>query len=1095
MAGVGLTTTLVFAQQQTVRGTVVSAADGEPIIGASVVVKGQSTVGVATDMDGKFTLNVPRNATTLVVTYVGYKTQEVKISNNMTIKLAEDTKMLGETLVVAYGTATKNSFTGSASKVSVENLQKKAVSNLTKALEGEIPGVQVFNTTGQPGESARIQIRGIGSVNSNTSPLYVVDGVPYGASLNGIDQSDIESMTILKDASATALYGSRAANGVVLITTRKGKSGKAVVEASGSVGLNMRLLPLYETISSPEQYMELAYQSMYNRFHTFGLGETVLDSRTGTKYKDQFTPSGLLFSSNANSIPEMYNMWDAPSADLIDPATGKFNSNVKRKYTPDNWEDAIFRTGQRYEGNVKISGGSDRTNYYLSGGYQKDVGYYIGSDFGRATLRSNVSTNITDNLKAGLNLSYSHTDQNSPGQVDGRASNGFGFLNSIAPIYPVYQYGLNAATNTYERQLDPKRPGEYAYDFGRYDAIGVSRPIAAGINPAGSLRLDQYNTKQNIVTANINLEYRFLRDFKATITYGKQYNHRKRRDLTNPYYGDAAGLGRINHVTTEYSDETFTQLLSWNRKFGQHSLDAFVAHESTSNEADYTYVYRSGLVLSDALDLSNAYINDRSTSYRLGYSMESYFGQVRYDYAGKYFVNASLRRDGSSRFSPENRWGTFGSVGAAWLISAEDFMKPLKWINSLKLKASYGVLGNQSLDLQYSSDTPSYYVYYDLYELSNANNKPSFTFYAKGNPDLTWEKSATFNVGFEADLFKKLSINFEYFHKKTTDMLFRAQKAPSVGYAFLPANDGAVVNRGIEVELSYKAIETKDVKLNLRANAGTYSNELTLMPYDVSVKGPKHYELQGNFAYKRGHSLREFYIPVWAGVSEQGLPQWESYYTESTDASGAVIKTVVPDYESYISRGGNVSDLKKGVTTTYNDATKQFTGKSAIPDLVGGFGFDFTVRGITLSSSFSFGLGGYGYDYAYADLMSSSSQIGSNSWHVDMLNAWTPTNTSSGIPILASGQTSLREANTTSTRFLTSRSFLNLSNVRLSYDLPQSFLSKLGLSRASIYVSGDNLFMLTARKGFVSMSHQSGESSSGRYLPVSTFTTGVQLRF
>lgn len=1078
-AAILLGSSIVSAQTQSVRGVITDASTGEPIIGANVIVKGHSGVGTVTDLDGKFTLSAPKGATYLTISYIGYKTMDVKVGTNLKVKLEADTKMLNETIVVAYGTATKNSFTGSASKVSVESLQKKAASNLSTALEGEIPGVQVFNTNGQPGTSAKIQIRGIGSVNSDTSPLYVVDGVPYGGTINGIDPSDIENMSVLKDASATALYGARAANGVVLITTRKGKSGKPVIEASGSVGLNMRLIPLYDVIKSPEQYLEVAYQSLYNLHNTFKKKADGSNVAVG----------GLLFANKAGSIPTRYNLWNAASAELIDPKTGKFNPNIARKYTPENWEDAIFRTGKRYEGNVKVSGGSENTTYFLSGGYQKTEGYYIGSDFSRANLRSNVSSNITKNLKAGLNLSYSYTQTNSPGQSSS-ASNGFEFLSAVPSIYPVYEYALNEQTKRYEPKADSKIPGGISYDFGQAD--GSSRPYSGGINPAGTTKLDRLLRQDNNLSAVLNLEYRFLNDFKATITYGKQYLGRVSNQLQNPYYGDAKGVGRITRTNQTYTDETFTQLLSWGHQYGKHNVDAFVAHESTENNNSVSSANRSQLIQPDVLELSNAIINDSSDSYTLGYAMESYFGRARYDYDGKYFLNASIRRDGSSRFSKDNRWGTFGSVGAAWLISKEKFLQDAKWLNTLKLKASYGVLGNQEIDLQYDSDIPSYYVYYDLYSVSNLNDKPSFSFYAKGNPDLTWEKSATFNVGFEAELFnRKLSINAEYFHKRTTDMLFRQQTAPSVGYAYYPSNDAAIVNRGLEFDLSYKALDLSKVKLNLRANAGLYRNEITQMPLEPSTGKPKIYEEQGTFAYKKGHSVQDYYMPIYAGITSTGLPQWEYYYTE--DASGK--KTAIQDLENWLQVPSNdPSSLKQGTTSNYNNATKQFVGKSAIPDLVGGFGFDLTVHGVTLSSAFSFGLGGYGYDGAYATLMDPSSAIGSSNWHKDILDSWSPTNTNGSLPILGSNASELSQATSRSTRFLTSRSYLNLSNVRISYDLPKSLVKHVGLERASVYVSGDNLFLISARKGFVSMSSSSGSSSSNRYLPMSTITAGVQIK-
>lgn len=570
--------------------------------------------------------------------------------------------------------------------------------------------------------------------------------------------------------------------------------------------------------------------------------------------------------------------------------------------------------------------------------------------------------------------------------------------------------------------------------------------------------------------------------------------------MQNPYYGDAKEIGRVVRRNQTYTDETFTQMLSWAHKYDKHSFDAFVAHESTENSNEVSRVNRSKLIQANSMELSNAIINDNSTSWTLGYSMESYFGQIRYDYDGKYFLNASVRRDGSSRFASDRRWGTFGSVGAAWMISHENFMKPVTWVNSLKLKASYGVLGNQEINLGYDDSTPDYYVYYDLYGVSNLNDQPSFSFYAKGNPDITWERSSTFNVGFEATLFRKLDINAEYFYKRTTDMLFRQQVAPSVGYAYFPSNDAEIANQGFEIDLTYRALNLKNVKLNVRANAGMYSNKITQMAYDPAISAPKHYELQSPFAYKKGHSVRDFYMPIYAGITSTGLPQWEYYYTE--DAAGT--KTAVTDYEAWVSAEDNdPSTLKHGLTTNYNEATSQFVGKSAIPDLIGGFGFDLTVHGVTLSSSFSFGLGGYGYDGIYASLMSPGMNLGTNNWHKDILDSWHQTGVDASgnpvgegsLPVLGAGASELTNAASRSTRFLTSRSYLNLSNLRLSYDLPKSLVGRIGLEKASVYLSGDNLFILSARKGFVSMSSANGGSASSRYLPMSTFTAGVQVKF
>lgn len=1092
---------MLLAQQRTVKGVVVSKADNEPVIGASVVVKGSPTIGGATDISGHFNFKVPAGAKTLVVSYVGFVSQEVAIKDgDMKIVLAQDSRQLEDVMVVAYGTATKNSFTGSASTVSVDLLKNKSNANLTTALEGITPGVQVFTESGQPGKDAKIQIRGIGSVNSYTNPLYVVDGIPYGMSMSGIDPADVESMSVLKDASATALYGSRAANGVVLITTRKGKAGKVVVEAEGRYGLNMRLIPLYETISSPEEYAELSYQALSNQYHRFGLKQNL-----EAEWKDAGlttpipTPGELLFNTDYG-IPERYNLWDAPSKDLINAQTGTFNPSVKRRYTPESWEDEIFRTGRRFDGNVKISGGADRITYFASMGYQKNVGYYIGSDFARLNIRSNVASQISDNLKATVGFSYSRTEMNSPGQKT-NANNGFTFVNQVPAIYPVFEH--HEKTN--DRVLDPKIPGGYSYDYGQYD--GYSRPYSAGINPAGAVRLDRFNDKNNLISTNLNLEYRFLNDFKLAINYGLQYQAGLRGEHTNPYYGDSAGLGRLEKRSRHYRDETFNQILSWGRKFGEHSLDAFVAHESTENEDEQQFTNAKGTVVAGSLDIASYVISERGDSYRLGYAIESYFGQLRYDYAGKYFLSASVRRDGSSRFAPGKRWGTFGSIGAAWLLSQERFMADLSWVNNLKLKASYGILGNQNLDLQYILDTPDYYLYYDLYKLSNLNDKPTFSFYAKGNREISWEKSAVLNFGVEAKLWDRLTLDAELFVKRTTDMMFRKQMAPSVGYAYLPGNEGVLLNQGVEFNLAYEAIKTKHVRLNLNLNGGFYRNEIKEMAWDNATNAPKHYELQNIYAYKKGHSVQDFYIPTYVGVSDTGLPVWESYYymdtkTVKKDVGGTMVDQVVEvkvpvlDYEEWISTPGNdPSRLQKGETSDYNHATRTFVGKSAIPDLVGGFGFDLTVHGVTLAAAFSYGLGGYGYDYVYASLMDGGASLGKQNYHVDMRNAWREDNKNTDIPIMGSSATPLSRVSSQSTRFLTSRSYLNLANLRLSYALPSSWMSRAGVSSASVYLSGDNLFLLSARSGFVSMSAPKGESEISRYLPVSTITAGVQLRF
>lgn len=1092
---------LAQQKQITVSGVVIASNDREPVIAASVVATEHPKVGVLTDTEGKFSFKVPAGTKSLTVSSIGYSSQRVNLTGQpLHVTLRAEERVVDNVVVVAYGRQSKNSFTGSAARVSVEELNRKSTSNLTTALQGASPGVQVFTTTGQPGANATVQIRGIGSVNSNTAPLYVVDGVPYELNLGGLNLADVESMTVLKDASATALYGARAANGVVLITTRQGQAGKITFDAELKAGINKRLIPLYDVINSPEDFLEVAYQSVKNKYEYFGLKNSLASAYSSprTRFADgksaadaPQSAADLLFfdgilasgADAAASIPSRYKLWDLPSGQLIDAQTGRFNRAAKRLYTPERWEDELFRTGQFNEANLRISGGNDKIRFASALGFQKNVGYYVGSDFKRLSLRNNLTANLSKDLKATIGLSYANTTTNDPGQGT-TDSNGFQWVYGTPSIFPVFQHD----PVTGKRVPDPKLGGADAYDFGEYD--GVSRPFRGGINPAGSTRLDKQQASRDFLTSNISLEYRFLQDFKLAINYGLQFQAYRQARLANPLYGDSKNVGSITQNRNILHTHTLNQILSWGRAFGDHHLDAFIAHESSEQENDLMSAQRKKVVKGNVLDLNDGLINESSGSYRLTNAIESYFGQLRYDYDNRYYLSASLRRDGSSRFAEGNRWGTFGSVGAAWIASRESFLSSASWINNLKFKASYGVLGNQDLSLGYSSYTPDYYLYTDLYDLTDAQGEPSFSFYSKGNPNLSWELSHTFNIGLESRLLDRLEFNLDFFIKKTSNMLFNAQTPPSLGYSKLPVNDGELSNRGLELELRYEAIKTKNVELTINANGGYYANRIDRMSKDPATDAPKHYEIQGSYAYKQGHSLRDFYLRSWRGVNDKGLPQWKSY-TQQVDGKDIY----VTDLEKYLQDGGDVSKLTEGVTTDYSSAVREFVGKSAIPNFVGGFGFDLRVQRFRLSTSFTYGLGGYGLDLAYAGLMKSGARIGETNYHKDILNSWTPENKGSDLPILASDQTELRYVSNASTRFLTSRSFLNLTNARISYDVPKALLERAGIGSATVYLSGDNLFLLTARRGYASMSSTTGSSSAQRYLPVSSIVAGVQLHF
>jgi len=1044
----------VKAQTTSISGTVTSAEDGRPIPGVTVLVKG-TTLGTVTNVDGKYTLYVPDDNPTLIFSFVGMQTKEVPAEGTkVNVTLQPDVIGVDEVMVVAYGTATKESFTGSASKVEGEKLANKNTSDITKALTGEVAGLQVINSSGQPGTTAELRIRGFGSVNASRSPLYIVDGIPFNGNLASIDPSDIESTTILKDASATAIYGARGANGVVVITTKKGSKNQQIIDVDVSYGINIRLIPLYNVIESPERYVELTWEGLKNKYRTQGI-----ENPAQTASQNLFSASGL---------SPYYNMWNTDDDRVVDPETEKVTT-TERKYTPESWDDALFRTGKRREASIRLSGGGENGNYYTSFGYLNDEGYYNGSEFDRFNARTNVNQQLREWLSTSMNLNYSYMERNSPAQ-NLAANNGFFFVNEMPPIYPVYVRDENGS------KIEDPKTGGYMYDYG-FDRGTGARGFGANINPAGAVHLDRDFFITHNFTGNANVEARFLNNFRFNTNFGMQYYGQNNSDLTNPFYGDAAGLGRIFKRQDNRFSYTINQILSYRNTVGPHNFDAFIAHENTLYRDAYMEGQKSNIARPKNIEWTNAVIMDWMYSEVVDYALESFFGQVKYDYEGKYYLYGTLRRDGTSRF-PNNKWGTFGSVGAAWMLNEEDFLTAESWLSLLKLKASFGTLGNQDI---------GNYPTFDQYGISNLNDELSFSFNYKGNPDLTWESSNTFNTGVEFGIGRILSGQVEYFTKKTTNLLFYKQVAPSLGFSQIPVNDGELLNTGVEFELTGHLINSGDMRLDLRINGGNYKNAITQMPVDESTGEEKVIEIQGAYAYSEGHSIYDFYVREYAGVDpETGLSQWNRYYNEVNGE-----KDYIPDMETYLD-ANTINELGVETTTEYSQATKKYVGKTVIPTLSGGFGLDFFYKGFEFTSQFAYSFGGHSYDNIYATLMGNNLP-GKVNWSKDILNRWQESGDITDVPRLSADFD--KNVNSISSRFITSNAYLNLTNIRLSYTLPAQLTKTLGINRTSVWLSGDNLFLLTAREGFIPMGAESGSSSTVRYAPLSTVTTGIKLQF
>lgn len=1065
--------------QKLVSGVVVDAK-GEPIIGASIQAKG-TTLGTISDYDGEFEMDVPESVKTLVVSFVGMATQEVPAGKNIRITLQENTEVIEEVVVTGYGNVSKGSYAGSAQAVKAEDIEKKSPSEISKALAGEVAGVQVINGSGQPGTNATIRIRGIGSINGSSAPLYVVDGVTYDGDISSIDPGDIASTTILKDATATSLYGARGANGVIVITTKKGTSGdEGHIDVDVKYGANMRLLPMYDVITSPEEYVTMAWQSIYNGNRlTMGEDDAIRAA------------SSSLFSSSG--ISSGYNLWQGAGKTLIIPTdlSGKvnptFDMDIPRKVGYENlesWRDAVFRVGQKLDANVKIHGGTEKVKYYTSFGYLKDEGYYQSSDYSRFSMRSNLDYEPKKWLKGNLNLAYAYSTMNSPDQNgDGAMNNGFYYVNAIPPIYPVYMRDENGNIPT-----DP-RTGMPMYDYGNE----LGRSFGLGINPAGSLRLDKENQVQHEVDAKGTLEFKLYKGLKFTINAGMHYYNNKYTDVTNKYYGDAEGIGRITQQAYNLFTISAQEMLEYNGTFGDHTVRVMAGHENYLYNTNYLVGEKSYLASGSSLDLSDGIKMNGVEGNSTRYALDAYFATGMYTWKERYTITANYRADGSSRYAKGHRWGHFGSVGAAWTFTNEEFIEPAKdWLKDGKLRLSWGVLGNQINSL---------YAYTDMYTIENLNDQIVYLWASKGNPAITWERSNTVDLGLEFSIGKYLDVELDYFYKLTDNMLMPRAVAPSLGYSSIPTNDAKMVNQGVEFTFNVHALDMRNVKLDFMLNGAHYKNYMTQMPVDYYDADGNPVRMIMNGAMSEGHSLYDHYTVRYMGVDpESGESLFQAYYDTRYGELGDEMGDNEYNYISSLHQWkqehpGEEQYLRDTITNDYSMSAADYIGKSYLPTISGGFGFDLEVYGVTLSATCSYQLGGYGYDYTYMSLMNND-QVGSHNWHVDARRAWTENNRDTDVPRFSNGVGSTDSyATAGSTRFLTSNSFLSLNNVKLGYSFPKKWIEKIKLNKLNIYVSANNLAIATARRGYNPMTSFTGSSDTHGYSPLSTIMGGIKFTF
>ncbi|MGZ2370246.1 SusC/RagA family TonB-linked outer membrane protein [Ancylomarina sp. YFZ004] len=1028
----------VLAQSREISGIVTSADDGLSIPGVSVIIKG-TTIGTTTDFDGKYTI-ATEEGQTLVFSFVGMKATELAANTDI-INLVMESESIGmdEVMVVAYGTVKKSTFTGAASEVKADELENLAVPTFTDALQGSSSGIQVNSASGDPGSGSTIRIRGIGSLNADAGPLYVIDGIIINSGnvsqlhdssdpssvaatdvLSTINPSDIASMTILKDASATSIYGARAANGVVLITTKKGKSGKANISFDAKWGISTLPNKGYDLMSS-EQY----FKHYFDAYRATGL--SVNDSNSKT--------ISALSGNNPYNVenPLGSNGLAVDGAKLV---------------TDTDWIDEVFRTGKSQEYNLSASGGSDKTSYFISLGYSNQEGIVGGTDFERISTRINLETELSKRMKIGTNTSLTYTDQNRASASTSGASstrNALLYGNAI----PVYEQGANG-----KDAVDDK--GNKIYNF--------NNPVSQDFNPLYTVDNDVYNTKTYRVLSGIygvlnlddvvdGLEFRTDESIDFYTVDDSQFY--------NPFHGNGPSVnGRGYAYATWNSYWTTSNKLTFDKTIGDHHFNALVGFEASENrtrvvEAQATqYAIYGDVVLPE---LSNAANYEAAGSSINKWSMMSYLARVNYDLLNKYYVSLSWRNDGSSRFGADNRKGNFYSIGASWRASEEDFMADISWIDNLKVRGSFGTSGNDQVGL---------YSFKTNFSSWNYDGKAGNALYLPGNPALGWEQSAALTVGVDYTVFGgKLSGSLEYYSRKTQDLLYKTPISLVSGFPSVTKNSAEMKNYGVEMSADYRAIDSDDFKWDVAVNLTFNKNEITYLPVPKQINGSK--------IWTEGGSMHDFYLLKWAGVDEtNGSPLW---YKKVKNAQGE-----------------ETGELE--TTSTRNSADKFNVGSSQ-PVAYGGIQNAFTYKNWTLSANIYFSVGGNILDNVEADLLNDGNNLGYQ-LSTKQLDSWTPANTKTNVPVFVPNNSNSSNYSL-SDRYLYDATYAKLKAVTLSHNFSKNITNKMGVSRFSVYVSGNNLLTWTKESDFKGFDPEVGLAGRTGYVTPNprTIVFGVKLGF
>lgn len=1081
--------------QTKISGTVLSQEDGQPIIGAAVKVEGTGT-GMLTDVNGRFSLTLPEGKTQITISYLGFESKTVQAKNNMRVFLTSDAQTLDEVMVVAFGTQKKSAFTGSATVLSSEDLGKKSVANVANALVGSVPGLQMTGQSGAPGAgNGSMFVRGITSLYSSTDPLIIVDGAPYYASLTNIATDDIESVTVLKDAASAALYGAAGAAGVILVTTKKGHTQEAVINIDVRWGANSRAVQEYDRITDPAQYYE-TYYGMMNGYYKNTLG-----------YADA---AAHVASNNATLSRLGYNIYNIPEGQYLIGSNGKLNPNATmgRTYTydgetyyltADDWTDAAYKTALRQEYNVNISAGSSKTSFYASAGYLKEDGIIEYSGYERFTGRLKADYQAKKWLKVGANVGYTHSDQTSNPNMDTSwgATNLMYTTSFIAPIYPIYVRVIDPTTGQPVVRTDSY--GHPQYDYGVPATNYPNQPTRGFLSTSNPLGSNRYNRQYN--TGN-SLNMTFTGDI--TFTEWLRFNSTNNINLGqtiytaygNPFEGPTkADNGSLTKYQQTNFRQDYIQTLNFHKLFGLHDVQVMLGHEWNKTSVKRLTAYARNGFSTEVDEIANFGDRYDSGSYTTDFNREGFFGSAMYNYDEKYFAQVSYRRDASSTFDRDHRWGNFWSAGVAWMISKEKFMSSTNsWLDQLKIKASIGQQGNDGI---------GNWNYTNLYSLSRSGTSIVPSFYRLGNEEITWETTTNMNIGIEFSLWKgRLTGSFDYYNKKTKDLLFWLNIPESYGTRGYYSNIGDIRNRGVELVLAGDIIRSKNITWNVGLNVSHNKAKILTLP-ESKTKENGGFASNSDFGdiycwYEEGGDMQNAFIYEYAGVYNQNT--WQMTEDTEYDPAKAGLAMYWGDASLWkLDEDGNRVSMNTSkpatnhsYATTVSGEASRYAQGSILPKLTGGFNTTLRVYSFDVNATFDFQLGGKVFDRGYQTLMGpeSGSSVSARIFHKDVLSSWTEANQGSDIPRFNYND---NYTTLTSTRFLTSARYLNFQSFSVGYTLPKSLTTKFYVDKLRVYVQGQNLGFWSVRKGFDPRYSFGSTADTNVYSPVRTISGGVQI--